>query len=156
MAIRETAVTLLKFERPHDKTNKMVCVPSEDSDQLGHLPSLCSALNDLSLRWAQRSFCWFCHEAVHLWFTHSKDADVMANSVDPDHGVRSVCQKTWDHYGYMVLGFHCAPVHPLHMWGIMGSVFSCQITKSLTVVLSAPCGPQMYRTELGLVDQVSR
>ena len=24
----------------HDKTNKMACVPSEDSDQLGHLPSL--------------------------------------------------------------------------------------------------------------------
>ena len=21
---------------------------------------------DLSLRWAQRSFCWFCHEAAHL------------------------------------------------------------------------------------------
>ena len=21
---------------------------------------------DLSLRWAQRSFCWFCREAAHL------------------------------------------------------------------------------------------
>ena len=21
---------------------------------------------DLSLRWAQRSFCWFCHEAAHI------------------------------------------------------------------------------------------
>ena len=21
---------------------------------------------DLSLRWAQSSFCWFCHEAAHL------------------------------------------------------------------------------------------
>ena len=27
-------------EPPHDKTNKMACAPSEDSDQLGHLPSL--------------------------------------------------------------------------------------------------------------------
>ena len=28
------------FELPHDKTNKMTFVPSEDSDQPGHLPSL--------------------------------------------------------------------------------------------------------------------
>ena len=28
------------FEPPHDKTNKMVCAPSEDSDQPGHPPSL--------------------------------------------------------------------------------------------------------------------
>ena len=29
-------------EPPHDKTNKMTCAPSTDSDQLGHLPSLIS------------------------------------------------------------------------------------------------------------------
>ena len=29
-------------EPPDDKTNKMICVPSEDSDQPGHLPSLIS------------------------------------------------------------------------------------------------------------------
>ena len=28
------------FETAHDKTNKMTCAPSEDSDQHGHLPSL--------------------------------------------------------------------------------------------------------------------
>ena len=28
------------FELQHDKTNKMTCVPSEDSDQPGHPPSL--------------------------------------------------------------------------------------------------------------------
>ena len=27
-------------EPPHDKTNKMTCAPSEDSDQSGHPPSL--------------------------------------------------------------------------------------------------------------------
>ena len=27
-------------ELPHDKTNKMACAPSEDSDQPGHPPSL--------------------------------------------------------------------------------------------------------------------
>ena len=33
------------FEPPHDKTNKMACAPSEDSDQPGHLPSLIWVLN---------------------------------------------------------------------------------------------------------------
>ena len=28
------------FEPPHDKTSKMACAPSEDSDQPGHPPSL--------------------------------------------------------------------------------------------------------------------
>ena len=28
------------IEPPLDKTNKMACAPSEDSDQPGHLPSL--------------------------------------------------------------------------------------------------------------------
>ena len=33
---------------------------SEDSDQA-----------DLSLRWAHRSFCWFCHKAAQFWLCHS-------------------------------------------------------------------------------------
>ena len=32
----------LTHEPPQDKTNKMACVPSEDSDQSGHPPSLIS------------------------------------------------------------------------------------------------------------------
>ena len=72
----------------------MSFAPSEDSDQPGHPPSLLrvfalrmkkhrvlsyplSALRrlgsdwvdaqaDPSLRWAHRSFCWFCHEAAHI------------------------------------------------------------------------------------------
>ena len=82
----------MKIEPWHDKTIKMICVPSEDSDQPGHPPSLTrvSAVRlkqnwvlsyplsaqrrlwsdwvdvqaDLSLRWAQKSFCWFCHEVA--------------------------------------------------------------------------------------------
>ena len=30
----------IKYEPPHDKTNKMTFTPSEDSDQPWHLPSL--------------------------------------------------------------------------------------------------------------------
>ena len=33
-------VSLVPFEPRHDKTNKLTCVPSEDSDQPGHVPSL--------------------------------------------------------------------------------------------------------------------
>ena len=73
---------------PHDKTNKMICAPSKDSDQPGHPPSLISlcclpgeslgpklpikrtdwayAQADLSLRWAHMSLCWFCHEAAQI------------------------------------------------------------------------------------------
>ena len=35
---------LLVIQPPHDKTNKMSCAPSEDSDQPGHPPSLTSLL----------------------------------------------------------------------------------------------------------------
>ena len=83
-----------KYEPPHDKTNKMACAPSEDSDQHGHPPSLIrvfavrtmeawvisyplsaqrrlwsdwvDAQADLSLRRAHMPFCWFYHEAAHI------------------------------------------------------------------------------------------
>ena len=77
---------MLLFEPPHDKTNKMTCAPSRDLDQPGHSLSLISwgpnvsscgrrrlwsvwvdVQADLSIGWAHRSFCWFCHEATHLW-----------------------------------------------------------------------------------------
>ena len=32
--------TRAKYEPPHDKTNKVACAPSENSDQPGHPPSL--------------------------------------------------------------------------------------------------------------------
>ena len=72
----------------------MACVPSEDSDQSGHPPSLISlpcalsgwlrtqcffmrtaktliradAQADLSLRLSHMSFCWFSHEPVQFIF----------------------------------------------------------------------------------------
>ena len=71
-------------EPPQDKTNKMACAPSEDSDQPGHPPSLIraftvrmkkswflsyplSAQRRLWSDWADaQSFCWICHEAAHF------------------------------------------------------------------------------------------
>ena len=37
------------FEPPHDKTNKMTFVPSEDSDQPGHPPSLIRVIDVRSM-----------------------------------------------------------------------------------------------------------
>ena len=86
-------------ERPneprYDKTNKMICAPSQrfrsawafaQSDQsslsawrkLGSLATHCAHSKDsdqtgqmprliLSLRWAHMPFCWFCHEATQIW-----------------------------------------------------------------------------------------
>ena len=83
------------YEPPRDKTNKMTCAPSEDSDQPRHPPSLirvfavlsmgswpklsscgqqrlwsdwADAQADLSLCWAHMPFCSFCHEAAQLPF----------------------------------------------------------------------------------------
>ena len=75
-------------EPPHDKTNKMACVPSEDSDQSGNPPCLIRVFAQwvakdpsflhvdsedsdqtgrmLSLHWAHMPFCWFCHEAAQI------------------------------------------------------------------------------------------
>ena len=36
----EETFELLIIGAPHDKTNKVACAPSEDSDQPGHPPSL--------------------------------------------------------------------------------------------------------------------
>ena len=63
----------------------MAYVPSEDSDEPGHPPSLIRVFavhsmvakgpvllhadsedSDLSLRWAHMPFCWFCHELAHI------------------------------------------------------------------------------------------
>ena len=76
-----------RFEPHRDKTNKMACAASDDSDQPGHPPSLkrvfairlkkawilsyllraqrrllsdwADVQADLSLRWAHMPFCWF-------------------------------------------------------------------------------------------------
>ena len=52
---------LVLFERPHDKTNKMACAPSKDSDQPGHPSSLVRVFTVrmkkpwvLSYHWAHR------------------------------------------------------------------------------------------------------
>ena len=96
-------------EPPHDKTNKMACAPSEDSDQPGHLPRLirvfavrmkktwvlsypftvktlirlgrCPGWSESSL--CALSFCWFCYQAAQMTSIPWKKKTI-ANSVDPN------------------------------------------------------------------------
>ena len=93
---RELAVNnmLSSNEPPPDKTNKMICVPSQASYQPGHPLSLiiafavhvkkslilsyplsaqrrlwsdlADAQADLRYHWAHMPFCWFCHETAKM------------------------------------------------------------------------------------------
>ena len=45
---RFSVALLVTNEPPHDKTNKVACVPSEDSDLPGHPPSLISLRSALN------------------------------------------------------------------------------------------------------------
>ena len=87
--MRELIVSII--EPPHDKTNKMACAPSEDSDQTGHQSLHCpheescvlsyplsaqrrllsdwaDGQADLSLRGAHSHFVDFVIRRINLWF----------------------------------------------------------------------------------------
>ena len=95
--------SLRPFEPKHDETSKMICVPSEDSDQTGHPSSLtrvfavrsvgsykdprflhadsddkdwADAQAYLSIHWVNRSFCWICHAAADSSFTMERNVQV--------------------------------------------------------------------------------
>ena len=72
------------IEPPHDKTNKMTVCPAKTQISLGIRPvwsesSLCAQWiakdpsllhadrEDSCLPWVHMPFCWFCHEAAHIW-----------------------------------------------------------------------------------------
>ena len=129
--------TVQRFEPPHDKTNKTICAHSENSDQPGHPPSLISvfavrnkkhwilgyplsalrrlwsdrpdAQTDLSLRWAHRSFCWFCHEAAHFCRKKNRSSRSRQNGVNPSakklHVVNSLV-KSWYLQPFKLSGLH--------------------------------------------------
>ena len=89
--LKHKTETEKRNEPEHNKTYKMACVPSEDSDQPGHLPSLIrvfavhmkkacvlgysmsysedwvDAQTNPSLRWLLKSYCRFCHGWLK-WF----------------------------------------------------------------------------------------
>ena len=46
------------FEVPHDNTSKLICVSSDDLDQLGHPSSLIRVLDDY---YPKRLFCFLAN-----------------------------------------------------------------------------------------------
>ena len=60
-ATSEDTDALSECEPPHDKTNKMAFVPSEDSDQSGHPPSLIRVFAVRSM--CMRTQCFFMRTA---------------------------------------------------------------------------------------------
>ena len=93
-AISDSILVILIREPQNGKANKMICAPSEDSDQPGHLANLirvfamrsmvshglhasscgqrrlsedwADSQAGLSLRWAHKSFGWFCRAAAQI------------------------------------------------------------------------------------------
>ena len=63
--ILRSASKKFRFELPHDKTNKMACGPSEDSDQPGHPPSLIRVFT------VRMKKAW----ALTTHWAHSEDSD---------------------------------------------------------------------------------
>ena len=132
--------TRLQFAPPRDKTNQVVCVPSEDSDQPGHPPSLirvfavrmkkawvlsypltalrrlwsdwADAQADLSLSWAQ-SFCWFCH----LFSTDDKICYPMLSFMVFN------CQH---HYDSVVVNHRICQTNQAKLWQVRQLFCLCQ------------------------------
>ena len=110
---------------------------SEDSDQTGQMPRLIWRDSDLtgqmprrilSLRWAHRSFCWFCHKAAHIVFESLCIRYVMSIfACDNMHFVRVYWAVAWQnqqndimHIEKTVINLHiCAvwSVFPKHFTG---------------------------------------
>ena len=80
---------IIRNEPPYDKTNKMACAPSKNSDS-GHLPSLIRVFavhmkkswvlsyplldtEKTVIRLGAQSFCWFCHETAQIIWAASSD-----------------------------------------------------------------------------------
>ena len=119
------------WNEPHrDKSNKMACAPSEDSDQPEHPPSLWAlwlakdpvllhadskdwsdwahAQADLSLCWAHKSFCWFCHAQVQIC--------LILRIAEPSH--RSVSRTLWLSSTWQNQQSDCAPSEDSEHLGI--------------------------------------
>ena len=84
----------LLYELQHNKTNKMICAPSEDSDQPGHLPSLIRVFAVCSMdSWGSSASS--CSQR-RLWsdWAASKDSDQtgrQARTLSPHRAHRSFC-----------------------------------------------------------------
>ena len=122
VTMSQASVNIDPNEPPQDKTNKMACAPSEDSDQPGHPPSLirvfavhmkkawvlsyplsaqqsdwADALADPNLRWAHMPLCWFCHEAAQMMFGSRYLETVILTLMQIEHCQANLCLRAFRH-----------------------------------------------------------
>ena len=72
------------LEPPRDKTNKMACAPSEDSDQPGHPPSLFRVFAVRSMGAKDPSFLHADSEDCSDWRVAQDPSFLHADSKDSD------------------------------------------------------------------------
>ena len=146
--LRHDPIGLTTYQPPHDKTNKMACAPSEDSDQPGHPPSLIKVFPvpawsyvqaDMSLHCAHMPFWSFCHEVAHIYIISS--VLVKTSSWDPKH--RILDKSMWKHVSPHIFfpckasGTHWAGIRSLScMYSIMYLKSRMRCTQFLTYVTS--------------------
>ena len=98
-------------ELQYNKTNKMTCVPSEDSllstwRNLEPLAThsalsedwsdLVDAQADLSICWVYRSFCWFCRTVAHVTYFCVLYVGVTLTFTKTDLCKNLVLQQIWN------------------------------------------------------------
>ena len=101
----------------HDNSNKMACVPSEDSDQPGHPPSSLGT----------QSFCWFCHEVAQIWFEYC-----LIILISNNDSLAPFSAERWWLWGAVLLFIPYLWIFKIHFWisknrfmDILKYIFGC-------------------------------
>ena len=104
------------YGRPHDKTNKMTCAPSDDSDQPGHLPSL---IRVFAIHMKK-------HWALATYWAHSKNSDQTGR----------MPRLIWVFAG-QILVLSCGRPYSVCVWRVvkaLGRLHRCKILVSTCVI----------------------
>ena len=156
----KTGLRNKKFDLPHDKTNKMACAASEDSDQPGHLPSLIRVLAvrmkkawvlsyplsiqwrlwsdwsdaqaDLKLYWVHMPFCWFVMKWLQF-VNMSSNCNQNAETLR-----RCSTRKGNRHYKWDQKSFKCSFPH------IRRGQIPCSLSKASSSFLYLGTGHSRY------------
>ena len=141
----------ITYEPPHDKTNKMACAPSEDSDQPGHPPSLIRVLAvrmnkpwvlsyplsaqrrlwsdwadaqaDLSLRWVHNHIVGFVMRRLIFHCRHGFGVLLCSTKADPEILKRGCTKFSGPELPYS--GFESSIITPVWKFVLHSGVQPC-------------------------------
>ena len=103
------------------------------STHWAHSEDWSDALPDMRLRWAHRSFCWFCHAAAQLSYYHNVPkfwgGQIWANSADPDQTApRGAVWSGSTLFAIPSASFGCITLRKRHLIQLLGwlqQIFGC-------------------------------